>query len=83
MPRLGLGATWNLPSVQQDLHDHARFAGRMVKILECTHGERNHQGKGNVVLFPGSEMATTKRGPSIRCRERLGGLLKYYYRKAA
>jgi putative transposase len=48
------------------------------------HGERNHQGKGNVVLFPGSEMATTKRGPSIRCRERLGGLLKYYYyRKAA
>ena len=40
------------------------------------HGERNHQGKSNVVLFPGSEMATTKRGPSIHCHERLGGLLK-------
>ena len=48
------------------------------------HGERNHQGKGNVLLFPDSEIAaTTKRGPSIRCHERLGGLLKYYYRKAA
>jgi putative transposase len=47
------------------------------------HGERNHQGKGNVLLFPDREMATTTRGPSIRCHERLGGLLKYYYRKAA
>jgi len=47
------------------------------------HGERNHQGKGNVLLFPDSEMATLKGGPSIRCHERLGGLLKYYYRKAA
>jgi transposase InsO family protein len=47
------------------------------------HGERNHQGKGNVVLFPYAEAPSTKRGPSIRCHERLGGLLKYYYRKAA
>jgi len=46
------------------------------------HGERNHQGKGNVVLFPCAEAPTTKRGPAIRCHERLGGLLKYYYRKA-
>ena len=47
------------------------------------HGERNHQGKGNVLLFPCGEVPTTKRGASIRCHERLGGLLKYYYRKAA
>ena len=47
------------------------------------HGERNHQGKGNVLLFPCGEVPTTKRGPSIRCHERLGGLLKYYHRKAA
>ena len=46
------------------------------------HGERNHQGKGNIVLFPYAE-ATTKRGRSICCHERLGGLLKYYYRKDA
>jgi hypothetical protein len=45
------------------------------------HAERNHQGKGNVLLFP----LTTDRqreGP-VRCRERLGGLLRYYHREAA
>ena len=47
------------------------------------HEERNHQGKGNVLLFPRREMPMTKRGASIRCNERLGGLLKYYCRKAA
>ena len=47
------------------------------------HGERNHQGKGNALLFPCGEAPTTKPRPSIRCHERLGGLLKYYYRKAA
>jgi len=47
------------------------------------HGERNHQGKGNVLLFPCDKTRMTKSGPSIRCHERLGGLLKYYYRKTA
>jgi len=47
------------------------------------HEERNHQGKGNVLLFPCGEGPTTKQGPWIRCHERLGGLLKYYHRKAA
>ena len=47
------------------------------------HGERNHQGKGNVLLFPCGEVPTTKRGPSIRCHQRLAGLLEYYHRKAA
>ena len=30
------------------------------------HTERNHQGKGNVLLFPCAEAPTPKRGPSIR-----------------
>ena len=47
------------------------------------HGERNHQGKGNVLLFPCGEVPATNCGPSIRCHERLGGLLKYYHRRAA
>jgi putative transposase len=47
------------------------------------HTERNHQGKGNVLLFPYAEAPLVKRGPSIRCHERIGVLLKYYYRKAA
>ena len=43
------------------------------------HEERPHQGKGNVILFPSSDDDVSGR---IRCRERLGGLLKYYHREA-
>src|ERR1035437_675830 len=45
------------------------------------HAERNHQGKANVLLFP---VTTDSRhvGP-VQCRERLGGLLRYYHRQAA
>ena len=46
------------------------------------HHERPHQGKGNVVLMPAPAYVTA-RGHPIRCRERLGGLLKYYDREAA
>ena len=46
------------------------------------HHERNHQGKDNLLLFPHEEQANTSDG-AIRSRERLGGLLKFYYRNAA
>jgi transposase InsO family protein len=46
------------------------------------HHERNHQGKGNMVLFPTMSQATARQD-SVQCRERLGGLLKYYEREAA
>ena len=46
------------------------------------HQERNHQGKGNVLLFPSSSPAAGD-GGLIQCRERLGGLLTYDERKAA
>src|SRR5215471_12288398 len=48
-------------------------------FLEHYHQERNHQGNDNRLLFPAPE--TSSRG-AIRCRERLGGLLKYYSRAA-
>ena len=44
------------------------------------HSERNHQGKRNLLLFPSPARTTTPR--SVRCRERLGGLLRYYSRAA-
>jgi len=44
------------------------------------HGERNHQGKNNVLFFPEEEGRHT--GP-VRCRDRLGGLLDFYHRAAA
>jgi hypothetical protein len=46
------------------------------------HQERPHQGKGNILLFPSARVNQGPEG-SIQCRERLGGLLKYYHRKAA
>ena len=46
------------------------------------HGERNHQGKGNKLLFPEAGDKPKQRGHPVACRHRLGGLLKYYGRAA-
>ena len=45
------------------------------------HGERNHQGLGNCLIEPGAE--TGRLEGDIQCRDRLGGILRYYYRDAA
>jgi transposase InsO family protein len=45
------------------------------------HGERNHQGLGNRLIIP--EQSHAGNGGEIRRRERLGGMLNYYYRQAA
>ena len=46
------------------------------------HSERNHQGKGNQLLFPEASKKRNLPSHSIECRQRLGGLLKYYRRAA-
>jgi len=45
------------------------------------HEERNHQGLGNELIAPAAESTVTT-GP-VRRRERVGGILNYYYREAA
>ena len=60
-------------SLRRALHDY----------LVHYHAERNHQGKGNVLLFPTTTQAKNRVDGSVRCKERLGGLLKYYHREAA
>jgi putative transposase len=45
------------------------------------HSERNHQGLHNRLIRPGAE--TNKSQGEIDCRCRLGGRLRFYYRKAA
>lgn len=45
------------------------------------HGERPHQGKDNVVLFPTGDETNTPANESVRCKERLGVLLRYYCRR--
>jgi len=45
------------------------------------HAERNHQGLGNAIIAPVPR--PTKATGRVRCRERLGGMLRYYHREAA
>jgi putative transposase len=54
----------------------------LQRYLEHYHGERNHEGKDNQILFLSRPEARGNIG-AVRCRERLGDLLKYYERKAA
>jgi putative transposase len=42
------------------------------------HAERNHQGLGNKIIRP--EFDPLPDEGAIRCRKRLGGLLRYYYK---
>jgi len=53
----------------------------LSQYVEHFHAERNHQGKGNVLLFP-RDTDVDREGP-VQCRERLGGLLRYYHQEAA
>jgi hypothetical protein len=45
------------------------------------HTERNHQGVGNRLLEPLATVGSIDE--PFQCRERLGGMLNYYYREAA
>jgi hypothetical protein len=57
---------------------HLRAAVRA--FVDHYHEERPHQGLGNELIAPTTPVIAT--GP-ITCRERLGGLLKFYDREAA
>ena len=45
------------------------------------HGERNHQGLGNHLISP--EPGHVGTAGEVQRRQRLGGMLNYYYRAAA
>ena len=64
------------------LFGEASLRHALTQYVEHFHHERNHQSKGNVRLFPVVSQAPAREG-SIRCRQRLAWLLKYYAREAA
>jgi putative transposase len=64
------------------LFGEASLRHALTEYVEHFHHERSHQGKGNVLLFSLARQRSQSKGP-IQCRERLGGLLKYYAREAA
>lgn len=51
------------------------------QYLDHYHAERNHQGLANQLIAP--EPGLGSHSDPVRRRERLGGLLRYYYRDAA
>ncbi|MCP5041165.1 MAG: transposase family protein, partial [bacterium] len=57
---------------------HLRFA--VHEFIRHYHEERPHQGLGNRLIDPG--IAVNGNG-SVRCRERLGGVLRFYHRATA
>jgi transposase InsO family protein len=66
---------------------HLRRA--VYSFVEHYHLERPHQGLGNELIIPANNDAMVTAANDnvgtgeIECRERLGGLLKHYYRRAA
>ena len=65
------------------LFDETSLRRTLSEYLVHFHAERNHQGKGNVVLLPTAAQTKNRVDGSVGCKERLGGLLKYYHREAA
>ena len=51
------------------------------EYVEHYHAERNHQGLGNELIEPVDDGNTV--AGRIECRERLGGMLKFFHRSAA
>lgn len=76
-----------IQSAQRECTDKLIFVGekslrRAIKSwLEHYHRERNHQGLDNQIPFPDDNVGSVD--GEIKCRKRLGGFLKYYYRDAA
>jgi hypothetical protein len=60
------------------LFGEASLRRALSEFIDHFHAERNHQRKDNVLLFPSEKVGEHKTRNRIRCRERLGGLLKYY-----
>ena len=58
---------------------HLRSA--VADYVDHYHIERNHQGLNNRLIKKPCDVPD--RSGAVECRERLGGILKYYYREAA
>jgi putative transposase len=74
-------------SLKEECLDRLIFFGEsslrqaVGQFLEHYHGERNHQGLGNRLINAGAEVG--RWAGEVHCRERLGGVLRYYHRQAA
>jgi hypothetical protein len=86
-PNLNAHLERYMRSLKSECLDKMIFFGRrsleraLKQFVAHYHRERNHQGLENRIIDPGAEVG---RGiGEVQCRERLGGMLRYYYREAA
>ena len=85
-PNLNAYAERFVLSLKQECLDRMIFFGErslrnaVQHYLEHYHTERNHQGIDNRRIEPSESTATEG---DVACRERLGGMLNYYHRRAA
>jgi hypothetical protein len=74
-------------SIKSECLDRMIFFGEeslqraVHEYLAHYHAERNHQGLDNALVAP--LPSPTRTFGRLRCRERLGGMLRYYHREAA
>ena len=52
----------------------------VAEFVAHYHGERNHQGLGNELIDPSDQLPAC--WGLVRRRQRLGGILSFYYRAA-
>lgn len=86
-PNLNAFAERFVRSIKEECLDRMIFFGENMlrnaihQFVEHYHAERNHQGLENQLIDPGESVGIAE--GEIVCQERLGGMLKYYHRKAA
>src|SRR5262249_47273686 len=84
-PNANAYAERSVRSIREECLDRLILFGerRLLHVLKefevHYHEERNHQGLGNDLIAP-APRAVGRAG--IRCRDRMGGLLRYYYQAA-
>ena len=86
-PNLNAYAERFVRSIKEECLDRMIFFGEkslrhaIKQYVEHYHHERNHQGLDNKLIAPEDDVGNSD--GEIDCRERLGGLLRYYHRNAA
>ncbi len=84
-PNMNAHAERFVRSIKSECLDQMIFLGQESLVRAISeyaahyHDERSHQGIGNVLI---NGVAPQSEG-TVKARDRLGGLLKYYHREAA
>ncbi len=86
-PNLNAHAERFILSIKSECLNHLIICGEdhlrrvIAQYMSHYHSERPHQGLGGRLIEPDARAVPAS--GKIVCRQRLGGLLRYYYRKAA